>query len=102
MLIVVCGLSKCGKSSLIKAAIVEGLDVPAIKGSQLLRSSGRPIEALTASEALSNQPELTRLLTDHTREDTPTILDGHLLIETVDGPQLVPEAQLMCSSWHLI
>jgi hypothetical protein len=95
MLIVVCGLSKSGKSSLIKAAVAEGLDVPIVKASQLLGLSGRPIQALSASDALGNQPELMQLLAECVQENRPTILDGHLLIETLDGPQLVPEAYLI-------
>jgi adenylate kinase len=94
MLIVVCGLSKSGKSSLIKAAVAEGLDVPIVKASQLLGSSGRPTQALTASDALGNQPELMQLLVEYVRGNKSTVLDGHLLIETLDGPQLVPEAYL--------
>lgn len=95
MLIVVCGLSKCGKTSLIKTAIEAGLDVPTVKASELLRSLGRPTIPLTASEALANQLELMRLIAEYSSDDRPFILDGHLLIETVDGPQLVPEASLM-------
>jgi len=95
MLIVVCGLSKSGKSNLINAANEEGLDVPAVKASELLSLSGRPIQALTASEALGNQPELMHLLAEYVRASRHTILDGHLLIETVEGPQLVPEAKLI-------
>ena len=94
MVILVCGLSKCGKSSLIASAISLGMELRAVKASQLLRSSGRPTQALTASEALDNQPELKRLLSEYGRDGQPIILDGHLLIETVDGPQLVPESLL--------
>lgn len=95
MLIVVSGLSRCGKTSLIKTAIEEGLDVPTIKASQLLRSLGRPTHRLTALEALRNQVELGRLLGGDVRVTKPITLDGHLLIETVDGPQFVPETSLM-------
>jgi adenylate kinase len=95
MMILVCGLSKCGKTSLIQAAKSAGLSLPSVKASQLLRSSGRPITALTASQAMENQPELGKLLTAFIEDGMPVILDGHLLIETVDGPQLVPESSLL-------
>ena len=36
-----------------------------------------------------------QLLAECAPDDRPFILDGHLLIETVDGPQLVPEASLV-------
>lgn len=95
MMIVVCGLSKCGKSSLIKRASKSGLAVPSVKASQLLRTSGRPTQTLNAAEALKNQPELSNLLKQHVHGGQPIILDGHLLIETIDGPQLVPETGLV-------
>ena len=78
MLIVVCGLSKCGKTSLLVAAAEQGLEVPSVKASHLLRSYNRPTLTLTASEAVSNQAELMQLLAGYAREDLSIILDGHL------------------------
>jgi adenylate kinase len=95
MLILVCGLSKSGKTSLIQAAKSAGLGLRCAKASDLLRSSGRPITALTSAEANCNQSQLKYLLTKILRDEGPVILDGHLLIETIDGPQLVPESSLL-------
>ena len=92
MIVVVCGLSKCGMTSLVDAAKPIGLDWTPVRGSQLLHVAGKPTTGLTAWQTLDNQQSLRDQLARLDSDNRHLVLDGHLLIETVDGPQLVPDS----------
>lgn len=94
-MIFVCGLSKSGKSHLIEAAIASGTKFRHVKASQLLRVAGRPLERIDAYLMLANQRvflECALAMLVHSNE--AVVLEGHLVIETTDGPQLVPDTSL--------
>jgi adenylate kinase len=93
MIILACGLSGSGKTTIIaKAARACDFGLNPIKASDILREEGRPVVGLKASEAISNQKVIVDwLLRFQTASPGPILLDGHLLIETDDGPQLVPD-----------
>ncbi len=96
MLILACGLSMSGKTATIEAANTSGGKFFIhLKASELLARAGRPIADLRAGDVTENQLALVQKISGVIKHMTaPIVLDGHLLIETVDGPQLVPEAIL--------
>jgi adenylate kinase len=93
MIILACGLSGSGKTTLIaQATRASDLALNSIRASDILRHEGRPIVGLKASDVISNQEVIVDwLLRFQGANDGPILLDGHLLIETDDGPQLVPD-----------
>lgn len=94
MIIIACGLSKSGKTSLIQNARLEEFGISVVKGSSILSTSGRPVVDLTATETISNQQIIAEELSRLVQAESRVVLDGHLLIETIDGPQLVPDVVL--------
>jgi adenylate kinase len=94
MIIIACGLSKSGKTSLIERADFARLNCAHVRGGALLCNGYRPIEALRASDVITNQEFIVRELLALEASSKRTLLDGHLLIETLDGPQLVPDSVL--------
>jgi adenylate kinase len=95
LLIFVCGLSKSGKSHLVETAIASGAKFRNVKASELLRAAGRPLECIDACLMLANQRvflESALAVLGHSNE--AVVLEGHLVIETTDGPQLVPDTSL--------
>ena len=64
----------------------------ALEGVKLLNSAGKPTTGLTAWQTLDNQRSLRDQLARLDGDRRRLVLDGHLLIETVDGPQLVPDS----------
>jgi len=89
-----CGLSKSGKTSTIEACDLASTGFIHVRASTLLKDDGRPIASLRASDVFLNQEALVRTLTDAPYRGRDILLDGHLLIETADGPQLVPDSCL--------
>jgi adenylate kinase len=95
MITFVCGLSKSGKSTLINQADVAKIPADHVRASELLRKLHRPTVDLRAANVLSNQDILVDWLDNSLRSNPRLIvLDGHLLLETLDGPQLVPDQAL--------
>jgi adenylate kinase len=95
VIIFVCGLSHSGKTTTIEAADVASIGFRHLRASAVLNSRNRPTLPLRASEVIPNQLVLVEsILKDLAEVPGNVVLDGHLLIETVDGPQLVPEAHL--------
>lgn len=94
MIIFVCGLSKTGKSSMIQA-VTSGTKFHYLRASELLEKSGRPTLGLKADEVEENQKVFVQAALDRIRgTDHDVIIDGHLLLETVDGPQRLRTALL--------
>jgi len=92
MTVFVCGLSKSGKSTLIRDALVPRATFHHVKVSSLLRAAGRPVDSVEPKDFLENQFAFARAAV-RTIADSPEpiILDGHLVVETTGGPQLVPD-----------
>lgn len=90
MIVIACGLSKSGKTTLIREAGLNELGMSHIRGSAVLQAGSRPTEKLQGGDVLGNQRAIVRYLTDEiAKEKKKIVLDGHLLIETTEGPQLV-------------
>ena len=95
MIVFACGLSKCGKTTTLLATKFPANEVRHVKASDLLRSRNRPTKNLRATDVIPNQSVLVEsVLENLAKKPGLVILDGHLLIETIDGPQLVPERYL--------
>ena len=92
MIVFVCGLSRSGKSHMLEAVLVNCTGVQHLRASELLRASGRPTALISAADALLNQEVFiaaAKAAIERTSDNI--IIDGHLMIESADGPQLVPE-----------
>lgn len=89
-MIFVGGISSSGKTHTI-AMFVADHDYFHVKASAVLSEIGRPIKSLTFSEAELNQQYLLRHLEMKGLISPHTILDGHVIIETVEGIYPVPE-----------
>jgi adenylate kinase len=91
MIVFVCGLSKSGKSSLIESARKSFPSFQHLRASRLLHKAGRPTSQISSSEVTENQ----RVLVDLVKQELASgahdvILDGHFLIETIEGPMVLP------------
>lgn len=91
MVVFVCGLSGIGKSSLIEHAVTDRPSIRHVRASDLLASAGKPIRNLRATDVLENQPAFIELATAEIRKSTHVLIDGHLLIESLDGPISLPD-----------
>jgi adenylate kinase len=94
MIIFACGLSRSGKSTLIDEAEIGAFGVGLLRASALLQAAGRPISRLRATDVLSNQTTFVAAVIKRMRTAENLLIDGHLIVETIDGPQLVPETCL--------
>jgi adenylate kinase len=94
MIELVCGLSKSGKTTLIHHSNLGELGVSHVRASTLLASRARPTVGLGAADVYTNQTLLVQNLLDKVNSLDRVVLDGHLLLETADGPQLVPKKSL--------
>ena len=95
MIVLICGLSGSGKSSMIAALKSEDPSVIHIRASKLLSDAGKPIAHISKEDALMNQNALAELLAKELATDAPLVLiDGHVLIETAAGPYLLSDDAL--------
>jgi adenylate kinase len=95
MIVLVCGLSGSGKSTMIEALKAEDPSIVHIRASKLLSDAGNPTEYLSMIDASLNQHALVMLLKKElAAEDQFFLIDGHLLIETTTGPYLLPHDAL--------
>ncbi|MGJ3259051.1 MAG: AAA family ATPase [Rhodospirillales bacterium] len=95
MMVFVTGLSRSGKSTAIEACGYRDMGFNYRRGSDILRDRGLPTADLTPAQSLRNQEEIVRaLLSEQRFQCGATIFDGHLMIETTEGPQLVPQRPL--------
>jgi adenylate kinase len=95
MILLVCGLSMSGKSTLIAKADLARLAVEHVRASAVLHALDRPTVGLAVTDLLANQVLLVEwLMQSLGGQPRSIILDGHLLVETADGPQLVPDNAL--------
>ena len=95
MIILVCGLSRSGKSSMIAALAAEDPSVQHVSASRLLREAGRPIRHISKSDAILNQEILAVAVSRQSYAGSSFVLiDGHILLETTSGPYLLDDAVL--------
>lgn len=97
MTVLVCGLSRVGKTSSLQSMGEGSSDYRYISASSILRSKGMPTEGISIREAVFNQDVITSHLVD--RYPEKFLVDGHILLETIDGPFLVPESSI--NKWRL-
>jgi adenylate kinase len=103
MIVFVCGLSKSGKSSLIESARKNFPSFRHLRASRLLREAGRPTAPIPSSEVPKNQKVLIeRVKLELAMGANDIILDGHLLIETIEGPLPIPLECLDALPFHAI
>jgi adenylate kinase len=90
-MIFVAGVSRSGKSHTIDAFAADR-NYLHIRASDLLREAGRPLGPLSRAQAEENQHVLVKLLMEPAKRCfRMTILDGHVMIETTDGPFPLPD-----------
>ncbi|ESZ12411.1 ATP-binding protein [Mesorhizobium sp. M1148] len=92
MRVFVAGLSKSGKTtrSLHAAEHIPELEYASI--SQLLRAAGGILPVATLADGLTNQRMAAEALSAYPRSKRHQIVDGHALVETLEGPLLVPDS----------
>jgi adenylate kinase len=92
MIVIVCGLSGSGKSHLLDELDVEALGFIKIKASDILKSGNMPTTQLNINSVIINQRYLLSMIGKSDIQNANVLLDGHLLIETSEGPALVPDS----------
>ena len=91
MRIFVAGLSKSGKTTRShRAATVRG-DLDYVGVSKLLKDTGGILPVHTINDAFLNQNKATEALQALPRQKPYQLIDGHALIETAEGPFIVPD-----------
>ena len=91
-MILVSGLSKSGKTQTLQRAAKFSLPIEHVKASTLLRAKNQPLSLLRYEEVINNQTVLLEALAEYPHElGTVRILDGHALIEAIEGPVLLPD-----------
>lgn len=90
MRIFVAGLSKSGKTTRSRYLTEQIADLDYVSVSSLLKSV-RALPVLTIQSALDNQRIATDLVLSQPRSSEHQLIDGHALIETPEGPVIVPD-----------
>lgn len=91
MKVFVAGLSRAGKSSRSQHAAANLPDVDYISVSQLLRAAGGVFPVETLNDGLANQRRAADALRATLSTRRHQLIDGHALIETAEGPLIVPD-----------
>jgi adenylate kinase len=91
MNVFVVGLSRSGKSSRCEHAAANLPDVEHVTVSRLLRNAGGVFPVRTFEEAMVNQRLAAGRLQATPRHRRHRLVDGHALIETEEGPLIVPD-----------
>lgn len=91
MRIFVCGLSKSGKTTLSRYAshIMENVEI--IRLSQILREAHAELPVPTLKDGIENQAIVAAALAKYRAKKQHQLIDGHALIETMEGPLLIPD-----------
>lgn len=92
MRIFVAGLSKSGKSTRSHHAATVRTDLDYVGVSKLLKETGGILPVQSIDDALLNQSKATEELQALPRQKPYQLIDGHALIETAQGPFIVPDA----------
>ncbi|MBP0441059.1 AAA family ATPase [Tianweitania sediminis] len=91
MKVFVAGLSKSGKTSRSRHAANSLSVVDYLGVSKLLRAGGGVFPVLTLADGLFNQRRALDVLQSVTFKQPHQLIDGHALIETGEGPFIVPD-----------
>jgi adenylate kinase len=91
MKVFVAGLSRCGKTSRSQYAAANLPDVEYVSVSQLLRTAGGVFPVETLADGQVNQRRAADALKSTSAARPHRLIDGHALIETGQGPMLVPD-----------
>ncbi|QUS38085.1 hypothetical protein RPMA_03860 [Tardiphaga alba] len=92
MIVFVAGLSRSGKTSRSRHAASAIQNVEYVSVSQMLVEAGRDLSVRTIRGALENQESaMGKLSTSPLFGYLHRLIDGHALIETGEGPMLVPD-----------
>lgn len=91
MKVFVAGLSRSGKTSRSQYAAASLPDIHYVSVSQLLRSSGGQFPVETLAVGLVNQRLASDALGAISVTGAHQLIDGHALIETDEGPLVVPD-----------
>lgn len=102
MKIFVAGLSKSGKTTRSLYVASHNPEVEFVKVSQKLKEMGGHVPALSLKEAMENQCIAEKVLLSIRSEKKHQIIDGHVLIETSEGPMIVGDHLFMSVSPDII
>jgi adenylate kinase len=91
MKVFVAGLSRSGKTSRSQYAAANLPDIAYVSVSQLLRAAGGVFPVQTFTDGMVNQRRAADALRAVPVTRTHQLIDGHALIETGEGPLLVPD-----------
>ncbi|WP_281033583.1 AAA family ATPase [Mesorhizobium sp. M4A.F.Ca.ET.050.02.1.1] len=91
MRVFVAGLSKSGKTTRSMHAADRIPELEYVSVSQLLKAAGGILPVITLADGLTNQRIATEALRAYPRSKKNQIVDGHALVETLEGPLLVPD-----------
>jgi adenylate kinase len=91
MKVFVAGLSRSGKTSRSQHAASELLDIDYVSISQLLQAAEGVFPVQTLADGLANQRRAADALRAMPATRRHQLIDGHALIETGEGPLLVPD-----------
>jgi adenylate kinase len=91
MRIFVAGLSKSGKTTRSLRAAESVPELEYVSVSRLLRAAGCVLPVATLAQGLANQETAAQALLTYVPSKRHQIIDGHALIETLEGPLLVPD-----------
>lgn len=91
MKVFVAGLSRSGKTSRSQYATANLPSIEYVSVSQLLRATGGVFPVQTYADALINQRRAADALKATVFTRPHQLIDGHALIETGEGPLLVPD-----------
>lgn len=85
-MILVTGISGVGKTYTITALMARAPTFRYVRASRILTEMGLPTTNLSASQTTVNQQAIASRLKEMATKDVAIIIDGHAVIETVDGP----------------
>lgn len=91
MKVFVAGLSRSGKTSRSRHAAANLPDLEYVSVSELLRMAGGVFPVRTITDGLLNQRRAADALQSAHATRPHQLIDGHALIETDEGPLLVPD-----------
>lgn len=91
MKVFVAGLSRAGKSSRSQHAATNLPDVDYVSVSRLLQAAGGVFPVRTFNDGLANQRRAADALRAAQVTRPHWLIDGHALIETGEGPLIVPD-----------
>ena len=95
MIVFVCGISKSGKTTIIQRASMYARKWEHLRASSLIQAQGGVVSRLSAASFIDNQPLLiSAIQASLPQVDKHIVLDGHLSVETEEGPQLVPDREI--------